>query len=885
MEFKRTSSPHVPVKKAPSNLSITRQTSGGSTPAKKDSKTTRLKRISSISNPKHIRSSRIKRREPNPSKFFSLENIVETALRQGILVGGDKLLLSDEDNNELEVSISILQHHLEQIEQFKNEYTHQLKIHVGASNLDQAYGGQKVRKKSKALLKTNLKKLNENLLDLEDQMFDSMGYLQITFKGLLDIPRIINNDCYEVCFDLSEQKWKSKGMIKNKVQKWQDEHLMMTILGDDTLMDVQALQIRRFLGNVHLGSAKFNAYDLISLHPQNVLVVLKGPTHVKLNLEVKWRFGYDDPDYGRIMDFTMHDVIIGSAKQECVSKRAKQLSIQRAKRGKFRISPEIKVDMAHSASTQDNDLLELELSSLHESKRSMPEISSREDEFTQSTTSEVADLTENFNRQNSVRNVCSVLHRSPSQFKRGQVGYKPILIESDSARNELMSNLQLDTGSNIDSSSVGSVCHLLEAYENLWVCLEDKKELCDHGVLTELEARLNKLSVLTRNKGMKHERTPSLTASETDALDAFGFLNESKSIFRDVLKADLKVSSDSGINLTGRRDSLSESINSGTDEYKPSTHTLLLDDYSSDEEELNFILQEMVDMSTVALERGEIDTELEVFSNTPSPNRVPSLSSRGDSLPADDGSIDDLSVLTTGLSNLDILLTTHLVYCEGLLRNIKPPGPLQFKTNKSLNLLQRQVIVLDTILESIDKEEVKSIDLVPGLHKCRELLLLWKACCGEKDFVAPLDNFSLALDTMFGEVWKNYPDVAHFVFPTIANQITTTTFDNGEHPDVHSLTVFQFYDHFKSKLISGLEEYVSEVAEDLSLYGGLTSEERYVVNVTLKRMAGMGYNLGILHAIPQMLLKPNESYQIADNYLKNITRDNRILDEVKCSYE
>ena len=28
--------------------------------------------------------------------------------------------------------------------------------------------------------------------------------------------------------------------------------------------------------------------------------------------------------------------------------------------------------------------------------------------------------------------------------------------------------------------------------------------------------------------------------------------------------------------------------------------------------------------------------------------------------------------------------------------------------------------------------------------------------------MAPLDNFSLALDTMFGEVWKNYPDVAHF---------------------------------------------------------------------------------------------------------------------------
>ncbi|KAI6647322.1 Protein FAM65A isoform X2 [Oopsacas minuta] len=118
------------------------------------------------------------------------------------------------------------------------------------------------------------------------------------------------------------------------------------------------------------------------------------------------------------------------------------------------------------------------------------------------------------------------------------------------------------------------------------------------------------------------------------------------------------------------------------------------------------------------------------------------------------------------------------------------------------------------------------------------------------------------------------------LFPTIANQITTTTFDDGEQPDVQNLTIFQFYNHFKTKIISGLEEYVSEVAEDLSLYEGLASEERYIVNVTLKRMAGMGYNTGILRAIPHMLLKPNESCQIADNYLKNITRDTRILEEV-----
>ena len=75
--------------------------------------------------------------------------------------------------------------------------------------------------------------------------------------------------------------------------------------------------------------------------------------------------------------------------------------------------------MVHSASVQDNELLELELAVLQESKLSLPEMISRDDELIQSTTSEVADIADNFNRANPERNVCSVLHRSPSQFKRG----------------------------------------------------------------------------------------------------------------------------------------------------------------------------------------------------------------------------------------------------------------------------------------------------------------------------------------------------------------------------------------------------------------------------------------------------------------------------------
>ena len=84
----------------------------------------------------------------------------------------------------------------------------------------------------------------------------------------------------------------------------------------------------------------------------------------------------------------------------------------------FLLSTCLQVDMSRSASSQDDDLLELELTSLQD-KRSMPEMSSREEDQTQSTTSEVADLTDNFNKVNPERNVCSVLHRSPSQFKRG----------------------------------------------------------------------------------------------------------------------------------------------------------------------------------------------------------------------------------------------------------------------------------------------------------------------------------------------------------------------------------------------------------------------------------------------------------------------------------
>ena len=65
----------------------------------------------------------------------------------------------------------------------------------------------------------------------------------------------------------------------------------------------------------------------------------------------------------------------------------------------------------------------------------------------------------------------------------GQVGYKPILIESDSARQELMNNLQLDTESNTDSNSIGSECNLLEAFDNLWASIEDKKGDTNYTIL------------------------------------------------------------------------------------------------------------------------------------------------------------------------------------------------------------------------------------------------------------------------------------------------------------------------------------------------------------------------------------------------------------------
>ena len=123
----------------------------------------------------------------------------------------------------------------------------------------------------------------------------------------------------------------------------------------------------------------------------------------------------------------------------------------------------------------------------------------------------------------------------------------------------------------------------------------------------------------TKNKGGKHERRKSLSASETEALDAFDFLNETTRMidlstltdteFTSEIKEDLKRSSDSGINLTGRRESLTESMTSrnteGSIQDTNLTQTLLLDDYSSDEEELSFMLQEMVEMSTAQLNKGQ----------------------------------------------------------------------------------------------------------------------------------------------------------------------------------------------------------------------------------------------------------------------------------------
>ena len=129
-----------------------------------------------------------------------------------------------------------------------------------------------------------------------------------------------------------------------------------------------------------------------------------------------------------------------------------------------------------------------------------------------------------------------------------------------------------------------------------------------------------------KNKGTKHEKRRSLTASETDALDAFDFLNETTRILElqsskddrtgPEIKEELKRSSDSGINLKGRRDSLSESLNSGNTEGSVqcmhSTQTLLLEDYSSDEEGLSFMLQEMVEISKAELNKGTYYNDIRV---------------------------------------------------------------------------------------------------------------------------------------------------------------------------------------------------------------------------------------------------------------------------------
>ena len=90
-------------------------------------------------------------------------------------------------------------------------------------------------------------------------------------------------------------------------------------------------------------------------------------------------------------------------------------------------------------------------------------------------------------------------------------------------------------------------------------------------------------------------------------MDAFDFLNdESEPQIQNEIntseKLELRRSSDSGINLTGLRDCMVDPT-SGEGSLQP-------EDYSSDEEELNFMLQEMVDMSALALETGELCNQL-----------------------------------------------------------------------------------------------------------------------------------------------------------------------------------------------------------------------------------------------------------------------------------
>ncbi|XP_008057582.1 protein FAM65B [Carlito syrichta] len=738
-----------------------------------------------------------------------------------------------------------LEFHISKVDELYEAYCIQRRLQDGASKMKQAFAmspASKAARESLSEINRSYKEYTENMCTIEAELENLLGEFSIKMKGLAGFARLCPGDQYEIFMKYGRQRWKLKGKIEvNGKQSWDGEETVFLplIVG---FISIKVTELKGLATHILVGSVTCETKELFAARPQVVAVDINDLGTIKLNLEITWYpFDVEDttPSSGagnkaaalqRRMSMysqgtpetpTSKDHSFFSNLPDDIFENGKAVEEKMPLSLSFSDLPNGDCTLlSHSAGSPSNstnpeititpaELCHSSLSSQNEGMDDTSSASSRnslgEGQEPKSHLKE-EDPEESGKPAPALPEAChqqSAVAGAEHLFLKNDVA-EALLQESDEASE--LKPVELDTfEGNITKQLVkrltsaevpaaterllfeGSVsgesegCRsfldgsLEDAFNGLFLALEPHKE--QYKEFQDLNQEVMHLDDILKCKPAgSRSRSSSLSLTVESALESFDFLNTSDF---DEEEED----GDEVCNVGGGADS----VFSDTETEKHS--------YRSVHPEARGHLSEALTEDTGV-----------------------GTSVAGSPLP-----------LTSGNESLDITIVRHLQYCTQLVQQIIFSSKIPFVARNLLEKLSRQIQVVEK-LAAVSDENIGNIssvmEAIPEFHKKLSLLSFWTKCCSPAGvYHSSADRIIKQLEASFARtVNKEYPGLADPVFRTLVSQIL----DRAE-PLVSSslssevITVFQYYSYFTSHGVSDLENYLSQLAGQVSMVQTLQS--------------------------------------------------------------
>ncbi|XP_039618964.1 rho family-interacting cell polarization regulator 1 isoform X3 [Polypterus senegalus] len=221
--------------------------------------------------------------------------------------------------------------------------------------------------------------------------------------------------------------------------------------------------------------------------------------------------------------------------------------------------------------------------------------------------------------------------------------------------------------------------------------------------------------------------------------------------------------------------------------------------------------------------------------------------------------------MTTGSESLDRALVVHLTNCINLLLHLGTYGPLRCKEMYALDKLMREARVIE-VIGKVSEEKAGVVnsaeEVLPPLESKHGAVTFWNQCSESSDvYIVSVETFLLKLNCIFG---SQLPDKYLSLVDTgenrkvcirLAERVLEKKLPKRPRPDIkESITIFQYWSHLESEDIFVLENYMAELAEEVSLIQNLQSEDQDIVLKALKRTPQTRLQKDTIRAVSLLLL-------------------------------